>query len=92
MISRIVTGAAGTPFTTTERTALLDLRATYESAQHIFTARELAHLRFLRWLVHDSAWTRAMDRAVGEDTLVYPDHERCGSREEMLGWTLGFIG
>jgi hypothetical protein len=92
MISRIITGTAGTPLTRAERTALRSLRATYQSAQHIFTERELAHLRFLRWLVHSSAWNRAMDRADDQKTAFVAVQVRHGSTQEVPVWTLGSIG
>lgn len=92
MIDRIITGTAGPRFTRTERTALRSLQATYEPAQHIFTERELAHVRFLRWLVYSSAWNRAMDRAGEQETVVAAVQESRSSTQEMLGWTLGRTG
>ena len=37
--------------TATQRHAWLMLRRRYQEHQDLFTARELAYLRFLRWLV-----------------------------------------
>jgi hypothetical protein len=39
-----------TAFTADQWEALGRLRARYEEQAHLFGARELAHLRFLRWL------------------------------------------
>jgi hypothetical protein len=92
MISRITTGVAGTPLTRTERAALQSLRASYQSGQHLFTERELAHLRFLRWLVQSPAWNQAMDRADEHETIVGAVHEKPGSTQAMPEWTLGLLG
>jgi hypothetical protein len=51
-----------THFTEAEFTTLQSLRTRYQAGQHVFTKRELAHLGFLRWLVHSPGWRRAMDQ------------------------------
>lgn len=89
MIDRIITGTAGPRFTYTERAALRSLQATYEPAQHVFTERELAHVRFLRWLVYSSSWNRALDLAEEQETVVTAVQESHGSTQEMLGSTHG---
>lgn len=55
-----------TPFTETEFASLQALRARHERAQ-TFTERELARLRFLRWLVRQPGWlrTRSQPRDFG---------------------------
>jgi hypothetical protein len=75
MINRVITGTTGTPLPPAERTAIRT-RTTYEPAQHIFTKRELDHLHFLRWLVYNPAWNRAIDQAAGEEVTVVADHEK----------------
>jgi len=49
MIGRII--STGTRLSEMECNALQSLRTGYQPEQHVFTAKELAHLRFLRWLV-----------------------------------------
>jgi hypothetical protein len=81
VINRIITGK--TQFTDTELQALQSLRAKYRAGQHIFTPRELAHLRFLRWLVNRPDWNRSFDRGDGT-------HLGLAAGEAELTWTLGF--
>jgi hypothetical protein len=40
-------------FTRVERTSLRDLRNRYRIARDILGAREMARLRFVRWLYHE---------------------------------------
>lgn len=91
MISRIITGTAGTPLTRAERTSLQSLRATYQSASHIFTERELAHMRFVRWLVHSPAWNQEMDRADEHATGFPSFREPHAFSQEMQPWMPGFL-
>jgi hypothetical protein len=62
MISRILVGATIPRFTEAERHALQSLRTQYQSGQYLFTAKELARLRFLRWLIGSPSWDQASDR------------------------------
>lgn len=80
MISRLTTGPR---LTLAERRALQPLRVTYHATQHLFTAEELARLRFLRWLVRSAHWSGALDQ---------PDErsERLGSAVMSLTWMPGF--
>jgi hypothetical protein len=61
MISRIIT-TKGAHFTEAEATALQALRERYHTGQGLFTDREIARLRFLRWLVQSPGWNRALDQ------------------------------
>ncbi|MBV9282069.1 MAG: hypothetical protein JOZ41_18475 [Chloroflexi bacterium] len=61
MIGRPITPGA-LQFSERELTTLQSLRARYQSAHPLFTDRELARLRFLRWLVQSPDWKRAMDQ------------------------------
>ena len=51
-------------FTETEVAALQALRTQYPVTCQPFTDRELAHLRFMRWLVRRPEWNRALDQQV----------------------------
>lgn len=51
-----------THFTEAQFVALQGLRIRYLTDPHVFTDRELAHLRFVRWLVHRPEWNRALDQ------------------------------
>jgi hypothetical protein len=92
MIGRIITGTVGTPFSREERTSLRSLRASYESAEHVFTERELAHLHFLRWLVSSPGWNRSMDRADNHHPTIVPIRETQYDTRVMPVWTRGSIG
>lgn len=91
MISRIIPGTSLSPFTPAERKALRSLRASYQSAQHLFTDRELAHLRFLRWRLRSFARDRAIDEVDRQETTDIPVDETRGCAEEMPAWMPGFI-
>ncbi|HLJ66451.1 MAG TPA: hypothetical protein VKX16_03725 [Chloroflexota bacterium] len=54
-------------FSDTEFSALQALRARHRVASSHFTERELAHLQFLRWLVHQPLHRRASTRSVHAD-------------------------
>jgi hypothetical protein len=81
MINRIITGR--TQFNPTELDALRSLRTQYQTGQHVFTPRELARLRFVRWLVKNPGWDRSLDQADGT-TLSR------AAQPEAPTWTLGF--
>jgi hypothetical protein len=83
MIARIIN--TGMRFSEMECNALQSLRTKYQPEQHVFTALELAHLRFQRWLVRSPGWNRAMDQ---------PDktHERRSAAQQRSTWMLGFTG
>jgi hypothetical protein len=53
-----------TAFSEPELTALKSLRSRYRTDPQVFTDRELARLRFVRWLVHRPEWNRALDQPV----------------------------
>jgi hypothetical protein len=80
MINRIITGRA--QFSDTELVALRALRTKYRTAQDMFTARELNHLRFLRWLVNSPGWNRVFDQADNS-------RDSLGAGWETPTWTLG---
>jgi hypothetical protein len=61
MIERHIT-IRRTNFSETELDGLQSLRARYQTARHLFTDRELAHLRFLRWLVRCPGWNGDLGR------------------------------
>ena len=61
MIDRHLT-ISHTKFTEAVFAALQRLRRRYQTDPHLFTDRELAHLRFVRWLVHRPDWNRALDQ------------------------------
>jgi hypothetical protein len=73
-----------TTFTEAEFTTLQSLRTSYQAGEHVFTKRELAHLRFQRWLVHKSGSCRAMDQSVEA-------RERHITTPRSPIWTLGYI-
>jgi hypothetical protein len=83
MIGRI-NPIVGPAFSETEFDALQSLRTRYQTGQHLFTERELAHLRFLRWLVHSPGWHRAMDQPESAQ-------ERQITAPRSPIWTLGFF-
>jgi hypothetical protein len=83
MIGRI-NHVVGPEFSETELDALQSLRTTYQTGQHVVTERELAHLRFLRWLVRSPGWQRAMDQPVNAS-------ERQITTPRSPIWTLGFF-
>jgi hypothetical protein len=85
MINRIITSASGPRFTEAERSALKSLRTKYQTGQHLFTARELAHLRFLRWLVNSPGWNPTMDQPSNAP-------KRHAPVLETTTWMPGFIG
>lgn len=91
MISPIIPGTSLPPFTPAERKALRSLRASYQSAQHLFTDRELAHLRFLRWHLRRFARDGAIDEVDSQETTGTAAHETRGCAEEMPAWIPGFI-
>lgn len=72
MITGTMATITGSRLTAKERHALRSLRAMYEAQEHIFTAQELARLRFLRWLVLSRRWNHVMDRP--ERTHGMPPH------------------
>jgi hypothetical protein len=74
-----------TPFSEAEVDTLQSLRTRYQGDQHLFTARELAHLRFLRWLVHSPGWQRAMDQPIKAQ-------ERQSTAPRSPPWTPGLLG
>jgi hypothetical protein len=45
-----VDSASASPFSTTEWSILRELRDRYQQHQDLFSAREIAYLRFQRWL------------------------------------------
>jgi len=53
-------------FTSEERSALQRLRARYQQSADLLTERELAHLRFLRWLAHSGRLAEDGGRATAE--------------------------
>ena len=65
---------SNTHFTEAEFVALQALRTRYLTDPRLFTDRELAHLRFVRWLVHRSDWNRAMDQPMNaqERQIIAP--------------------
>lgn len=83
MITRI-TNARSPQFSDAETIALQSLRTRYQTDHGLFSARELAHLRFLRWLVQSPNWNRAMDQP-------YPSVAGSVSGEETGLWTPGCI-
>lgn len=84
MLTRTIATLWGTRFSDVECDALRSLRSAYEAEQHIFTAEELAHLRFLRWLVRSPRWNDPMDCTYSEDD------SNCNVRMR-LAWTAGYI-
>lgn len=58
-----------TAFTETELAALQALRARHRTISGLFTDRELAHLQFLRWLVHQRASCQAREKPLYADVL-----------------------
>jgi hypothetical protein len=70
--------------TSAECTAFRALRIRYQTGEHLFTKRELAHLRFLRWLLCSPGWDRAMDRLDGI-------RERHSAAQQRSTWMPGFI-
>ena len=83
MIGRIIT--TGTRFSETECSALQSLRTQYQPEQHVFTALELAHLRFLRWLVRSPGWNHGLDQPCDTPQRYFPT-------QEIATWMPGFIG
>jgi len=83
MINRIITGWTGANFTEAERSALLSLRSKYQTTHHLFTEHELAHLRFIRWLIQSPNWNRAID----QPDNAQQRHTASGQRPM---WSLGF--
>jgi hypothetical protein len=73
-----------TRFSEAELDTLQSLRTRYQAGQHLFTERELAQLRFLRWLVQSPGWHRAMDQPVNAQ-------ERQITTPRNPIWTLGFF-
>jgi hypothetical protein len=71
-------------FSEAEFDTLQLLRTRYQTRQHLFTAGELAHLRFLRWLVRSPGWYRAMDQPVKVQ-------ERQITAPRRPEWTHGFL-
>lgn len=66
-----------TQFTEAEVVALQGLRTKYQTDPRLFTDRELAHLRFIRWLVHRPEWNRALDGPVnGQGRPIVPPRSR----------------
>lgn len=61
MLDRTIFGRHS-QFTRAEHAALQVLRTQYMSPRPRFTDRELAHLRFMHWLVHRPDWNRALDQ------------------------------
>lgn len=92
MISRIVTGTGLTPFTPAERKALRSLRASYQSVQHLFTDRELAHLLFLRWRVESSRWDGATGEVDSRETTCIGVDKTRSCAKEMPACAPRFIG
>lgn len=58
-----------TAFTETESAALQALRARHCTISGLFTDRELAHLRFLRWLVHQPASRHAREKPLRAEAV-----------------------
>ena len=54
------------PFTPEEWSALQRLHARYQQSADLLTERELAHLRFLRWLAQTGRLTEDGGRAAAE--------------------------
>jgi len=52
-------------FSEAEIGALEALRTQVLTTRYRFTDRELANLRFLRWLVRRPEWNRSLDRPAG---------------------------
>jgi hypothetical protein len=84
MIGRIIS-IRTMHFSRTEFDALQSLRKRYKTAHHLFTQRELAHLRFRHWLVRSPGWDRAMDQP-------YETRARAVPTQETGTWMPGFIG
>lgn len=79
------TSISSRPFSDTELAALQTFRSRYLTDSFVFTKRELAHLRFMRWLVHRPEWNRALDQPVTaqeESTISLPSQP----------WTPGLVG
>jgi hypothetical protein len=57
MITQTPSKTRITTFTHDQRRAVLALRWQYRQDRDFFTARERAHLRFLRWLYHSGRLT-----------------------------------
>jgi hypothetical protein len=74
-----------TQLTDAECAAFWALRVTYQTDEHLFTERDLSHLRFLRWLVRSPVWDRAMDSL---DEMSGPDD----APQEIAVWTTGLCG
>lgn len=76
MIDRHLT-ISHTLFTQAEIGTLQRLRKRYQTDPHLFTDRELDHLRFLRWLVHRPEWNRALDQpANAHERQIIPPPSR----------------
>lgn len=56
-------------FSQAEFAALQALRTQYLTPRYQFTDRELANLRFMRWLVHRPDWNRALDQPISVAVL-----------------------
>ncbi|HEX6507532.1 MAG TPA: hypothetical protein VF221_07865 [Chloroflexota bacterium] len=84
MIGRIINGR-GMQFSEQQLKAFQSLRTTYQTTQHVFTARELDHLRFLRWLVNSPRWNRAMDQPSNTQKRQAP-------AQEAATWMPGYTG
>ena len=82
MMSRALATIVSTRVSGEERDALRCLRIEYQAEQHIFTAQELARLRFLRWLVQCPHWNYEIDRLDSVD-------EEPRSEQMRLTWTPG---
>ncbi len=61
MISRIAKTSTSPRLNGAERRALLSLRLSYQGSQQVFTEKELARLRFVRWFVHTPNYNRGLD-------------------------------
>ena len=57
-------------FSEAEFAALHALRTQYLTTRPGFTDRELARLRFMRWLVRRPEWNRALDQPVSAVALT----------------------
>ncbi|HEX6510419.1 MAG TPA: hypothetical protein VF221_22550 [Chloroflexota bacterium] len=57
-------------FSKAELAGLHALRTHYATTRQEFTDRELAHLRFMHWLVRRPAWDLALDQPVSAVVLT----------------------
>lgn len=61
MINRIAKSSTSPRLNSAERSAFISLRLSYHGSHQVFTEKELARLRFVRWLVHNPNYNRGLD-------------------------------